>query len=87
MTAREILKTAYARGYVSRHLHGATQHKTLGARLSEDILERGERSQFYRASPGRFFLAELIDDLTLPVEFRTRFIARRRRDCLRSHGL
>ena len=78
LTAREILQSAYRLGLVPVHLHGQTQHKTLGARLSEDILERQDRSVFFRSSPGRFFLVEFIADQSLPVEHRTRFVARRR---------
>jgi hypothetical protein len=77
--AREIIRRAYAQGHVAQHLYGATQHKTLGARLSEDILQRGEKSHFFRSSPGKFFLSEFLGDPSLPVEYRTRFHARRRK--------
>jgi hypothetical protein len=79
LTAREILKEAYRRGQVPQHLHGRTQHKTLGARLSEDVLKRKDRSLFFRSAPGRFFLTELLDDQSIASEHRTRFVARRRR--------
>jgi hypothetical protein len=39
LTPREILREAYRSDLVPYHLHGATQHKTLQARLSEHILE------------------------------------------------
>ncbi|MDE1918345.1 MAG: winged helix-turn-helix domain-containing protein [Sphingomonadales bacterium] len=79
LSAREILRRAYPAGRVPRHLHGKTQHKTLGARLSMDILEHGEKSIFFRNEPGRFFLTEFISDTSIPQQFRHRFVARRRR--------
>lgn len=79
MGAREILRIAYPSGKVPAHLFGKTQHKTLGARLAEDILERGSRSLFYRNEPGRYFLTEFLGDESIPSKYRHRFIARRRR--------
>ena len=79
LSSREILRNAYANGFMSEHLYGATQHKTMGARLSEDILANGDRSRFFRSSPGRFFLTSFLGDHSIPVEHRTRFMARRRR--------
>lgn len=37
---------------------GATPHKTINARLSEDILKKGENSVFMRTAQGRFSLRE-----------------------------
>lgn len=79
LSAREILKRAYPAGNVPQHLHGRTQHKTLGARLAEDILASGDKSIFFRNAPGRFFLTTFLHDPTVPIEYRRRFIARRRR--------
>ncbi len=56
MSARAMLVAAYRHNIVPSHLFGRTQHKTLGARLSKDILERREKSAFFRTAPGRFFL-------------------------------
>lgn len=70
-------------GEVPPHLYGATQHKTLGARLSEDILRYRKRSRFFRTRPGRFFLREFIGDRSIPLEFRTPIVATRRRRQLR----
>ena len=61
------------------HLRGRTQHKTLGARLSEDILRLREASRFYRTAPGRFLLRELADDESIPEDLRQPIVARRRR--------
>ncbi|MFV3130104.1 winged helix-turn-helix domain-containing protein [Niveispirillum sp. KHB5.9] len=78
LTAREILELAYTSEIVPSQLHGRTQHKTIGARLSEDILLHRERSVFFRTEPGRFFLREFLTDTSLPERFRTPMIARRR---------
>lgn len=78
LSSREILKRAYLDKIVPSHLFGRTQHKTLGARLSEDILLRRERSSFFRTNPGRFFLREFLTDKSLPEEYRSPMVARRR---------
>jgi hypothetical protein len=78
MTPREILRRAYVNDIVPVHLHGRTQHKTLGARLSEDILLRRERSTFFRTIPGRFFLREFLFDKSIPEKHRTPIVSRRR---------
>jgi hypothetical protein len=78
LSPREILKRAYTHEWVPSHLFGRTQHKTLGARLSEDILLRRERSAFFRTNPGQFFLRRFLTDASLPERFRTPIIARRR---------
>jgi len=83
LSAKEIIKRAYLLNLVPNHLHGQTQHKTLTARLSVDILEFRERSGFFRPWPGRFFLTSLIDDDSLPKEYRTPIIAKRRARQLR----
>lgn len=86
--AREILDRAYLEGIVPQHLYGRTQHKTLQARLSEDILLRRERSLFFRTEPGRFFLREFLTDTSLPEGHRTPIVARRReRDLQRGRTL
>jgi len=79
LTAQQILKRAYLDNIVPTQLHGKTQHKTLGARLSEDILLRRERSAFFRTAPGRFFLSTYLSDPGIPEKFRVPMIARRRR--------
>lgn len=78
MSTKQILRDAYLRGIVPANLHGRTQYKTLGARLSEDILELRARSKFFRARPGRFFLTEFLEDSSLPEEYREPYIAKRR---------
>ena len=79
MSALQILRAAYERGIAPPHLRGRTQQKTMGARLSEDILRRRDDSRFYRTAPGRFLLKELAHDPSIPPELRRPIIARRRR--------
>jgi hypothetical protein len=83
-----ILRTAYRKALVPAHLHGKTQHKTLQARISEDIVHRRDHSLFFRTEPGRFFLREFLTDQTIPEEFRRPFPARRRfRELVRGPAL
>ncbi len=78
MSARGILDAAYRARIVPDHLRGKTQHKTLQARLSEDILHHRNASLFYRTEPGIFFLSELIADPDVPEKYKEKFLARRR---------
>lgn len=78
MSARSILKIAYSHDLVPSNLFGVTQHKTLQARLSIDILENRDFSRFYRTKPGHFFLREFIDDETIPKKYRVEMYAPRR---------
>lgn len=79
MGTRAILRDAYLLDLMPSHLYGETQHKTLQARLSEDILQFKERSRFVRTEPGKFFLRVFLADETIPAEFRTVITARRRK--------
>lgn len=78
MTARGILDAAYKSQMVPEHLYGQSQHKTLQARLSEDILKHRASSAFFRTQPGYFFLTEFLTDASIPEKYRTPFPARRR---------
>lgn len=78
MSAKGILDAAYRAQIVPDHLKGQTQHKTLQARLSEDILYHRNASMFYRTEPGVFFLCELMSDPDIPEKYKERFPARRR---------
>jgi hypothetical protein len=79
MSALQILRAAYAKGIAPAHLFGRTQHKTLQARLSEDILNARDQSRFYRTAPGRFLLRDLMDDASIAPEERQPIVARRRK--------
>ena len=85
LSARQILGTALKLGIVPDDLYGQTQHKTLQARLSEDILHHKKLSKFYRTKRGIFFLREFLDDPTFdaPAEI----IARRRKLGLRFRNI
>jgi HB1/ASXL restriction endonuclease-like protein with HTH domain len=88
LSPKAILDIAYQRELVPTYLHGKTQHKTLQARICEDIVERRERSQFFRTQPGRFFLRKFLAEQNLPEEFRVEFPARRRiRELVRGPAL
>lgn len=56
---RNILSEAIETKLAPERLHGKTQHKTLAARLSEDIRKLGVQSKFIRTGPNRFFLRDL----------------------------
>jgi hypothetical protein len=88
MTPRQILRDAYLNHLVPDHLYGATQHKTLQARLSENIIAFRDHAPFFRTAPGRFFVRSLLDDESIPAEYRTPIVARRRiRDLKRKEVL
>jgi hypothetical protein len=88
MTALAMMDAAHRAGVVPTRLFGKTQHKTLGARLSLDILHNKLESRFYRTDPGRFFLSEFRSDPSIPEEFKDPFHARRRtRDLQKSNAL
>lgn len=87
LSARAILKEAYSRRIVPKHLYGATQHKTLNARISEDILKNRE-SPFIRTQPGRFFLKNFVVNEGSFVNHPAPYVARRRRrDLFRGRAL
>jgi hypothetical protein len=82
------LDAAYKAGIVPSHLFGKAQHKTLQARLSEDILRLKLDSQFYRTDPGVFFLSEFRSDPNIADSFKDPFHARRRtRDLAKPYAL
>ncbi|MGE0154403.1 MAG: HTH domain-containing protein [Reyranellaceae bacterium] len=78
LSPRAILAAAYRNSLVPHHLHGRTQHKTLQARLSEDIVAHRDHSLFFRTAPGVFFLREYLTDTRVPEEFRNPIPTRRR---------
>jgi HB1, ASXL, restriction endonuclease HTH domain len=78
LSSRAIMQAAHRGGIVPAHLYGKTQHKTLHARLSEDILQHKLESRFFRTEPGLFFLSEMRSDPTIPESYKDPFHARRR---------
>ena len=82
--ARQILKTAYQLSIVPRNLFGRTQHKTLQARIAEDIKNERSKSMFMRTERGRFFLRSFLSDPTIPSGYKREYPARPRADQLRN---
>jgi len=78
LSAKNILETAIRADGLPPHLYGRTPHKTLQARLSEDILNRRSRSQFFRTDAGKFFLREFLNDPRIPEEMKCEYPAPRR---------
>lgn len=78
LSPRAILTEAYKHDIVPHNLFGKAQHKTLQARLSVDIVRRKEKSLFFRTAPGKFFLAEFLNDENIPLDFRKPIATRRR---------
>jgi len=83
MRPRDILRFAYLNRLVPSHLHGVTQHKTLHARLSEEISTYREASRFYRTGPGVFFLRRLRNDAIFGVESEEFFAPPRKKELKR----
>jgi HB1/ASXL restriction endonuclease-like protein with HTH domain len=79
LTAREMLDIAIRLNELPTHLHGKTPHKTLQARLSEDIRKFGKSSAFFRTGAGEFFLRELRDKSDILNEFKSEYLAPPRR--------
>lgn len=75
MSARQILQIAYQLQIVPDDLYGKTQHKTLQARIAEDILHGKAKSRFVRTGPGRFFLRSFLADKTTPERHRKEYFA------------
>jgi len=78
MSSRAILDLAYEKGMVPPRLYGKTQHKTLGARLSTDILQNKSRSRFFRTESGVYFLTKFLSDNSIPAKFKNPRIVKRR---------
>jgi predicted NUDIX family phosphoesterase len=66
LTPTEMLQTASQEGFLPGHLYGATMHKTLSARLAENIRRESQQSVFYRTAPARFFLHSLATSADVP---------------------
>jgi predicted NUDIX family phosphoesterase len=60
LRARELVSYARQDGYFSEEMHSQTPQKSMQARLSMDILNKGEQSRFVRTGPGQFYLRDLL---------------------------
>lgn len=74
-----ILEEGYRLGIVPAHLYGETQHKTLQARISEDIVHQKDKSRFFRTEPGKFFLRKFLTDTSIPERYRQPVNTKRRK--------
>jgi hypothetical protein len=83
LSAVQILRAAYDLKIVPRDLYGKTQHKTLQARIAEDILHNRGRSEFIRTERGRFFLRSLLGDPSIRRRFKGEYLAPIRSDQLK----
>lgn len=59
LSSKEIIGLAFSLDIMPKHLFGKTLHKTLQARLSEDILKNKQESKFLRVARGKFYLRSL----------------------------
>ena len=87
LTPHEILEMAQVGRFLPGHLHGATMHRTLGARLSENIRRDGDRSLFYRTAPSTFFLRSLASDPAIPDEFKNIYVGHIRSKAIRKENV
>lgn len=77
------MRSAHQAGLLPDHLFGRTQHKTLHARLSEDIGSLRDQSRFFRTSPGTFFLRAFQSDPSISDQHKAEYFAPPRRKELR----
>jgi hypothetical protein len=66
LTAQEILENAIRYGLTLPN-RGRTMHKTLQARITEDLLQKRHRSRFVRVSRGLYSLRSLLDAQERPT--------------------
>lgn len=87
MTPTEILDYAAVNDIMPQHLHGDTKHKTLQARLSEEIKEGGGQSEFFRTAPATFFLHDLAQSDEVPAQFKIAFKGNPRSKTIRKENI
>ncbi|MFP5517375.1 MAG: hypothetical protein ACLGJC_30380 [Alphaproteobacteria bacterium] len=78
MSSREIIELANKYRMIPDHLHGKTIHKTLQARISENIVKYRFKSPFFRVSPGIFYLRNLQDENAYGLSQLSEYVAIRR---------
>jgi predicted NUDIX family phosphoesterase len=86
LTPREMLAIAKEEGFLPGHLSGATMHKTMMARLAENI-QRENNADFYRTGPGSFFLHSLASRPEIPDTFKHVYIGHRRSKSIRKENV
>jgi predicted NUDIX family phosphoesterase len=87
LTPIEMLDVARRDGFMPKHLFGATMHKTLSARLAEDIRSESGRSEFFRTAPSTFFLHEIAHDPNVPREYRAVYVGHLRSKSIRKENV
>lgn len=87
LTPHEILDIARTDGFLPSHLYGATMHRTLGARLSENIRGEGDRSPFYRTAPSTFFLRSFASDPDISAEYKDVYVGHLRSKSIRKENV
>jgi predicted NUDIX family phosphoesterase len=65
LRAPEIVSYAQEQGLFSGEMHSRTPQKSMQARLSLDILNKGEQSVFVRTGRGMFYLREFLAESSL----------------------
>jgi predicted NUDIX family phosphoesterase len=87
LTPSEILDLAARAEFLPKHLFGATMHKTLAARLAENIRSGGDRSPFFRTAPATFFLHELANAPETPADFQKVYVGHLRSKSIRKENV
>lgn len=87
LTPTEMLQTARQEGFLPQHLYGATMHKTLSARLAENIRRESQKSDFYRTAPARFFLHSLASRADTPQVYKKVYVGNLRTKTIRKENV
>ncbi len=87
LTPSDMLQTARQEGFLPNHLYGATMHKTLSARLAENIRRESQRSEFFRTGPARFFLHSLASRADTPEAFKKVYVGNLRTKTIRKENV
>lgn len=87
LTPTEMLETAREQGFLPDHLYGATMHKTLSARLAENIRRESQQSVFYRTAPARFFLHPLASKADTPEAYKKVYVGNLRTKTIRKENV
>ena len=87
LSPSEMLELGREGGFIPDHLHGKTMHKTLAARLSENIRAKSQRSEFYRTAPAKFFAHSLADGDEVPEKYRKVYVGNIRAKSIRKEDV
>ncbi|WP_395828950.1 hypothetical protein, partial [Elstera sp.] len=87
MNCKDMINFARKLSIIPIDLKGETQHKTLNARISTDILKKGDRSVFFRVSPGIFYLRSFLENPNIDKKYKTEYKAKRRKEQLKNERI